>query len=244
MSGRADTPKDLGAIWFVGDSITQGNADGDPQGSPRKSLHDLLTAAGYTFSFTGHHKANVDGLPASGDTPATNLHHFHSGISGSVIGEGFRGRTGMTAGLPGFWKSGRLAVVKPSIVLIMLGTNDIDNRIDPDHAPAQLKAFVEALHVLPGAGHPAVFVSTIAPNHKQADLTASTAAYNAALPGIVKELRAAGKDVTLVDAFAVLDANHDKLIRGDLLHPNGDGNQAIARVWFDAIQARAERPAR
>ena len=51
-------------------------------------------------------------------------------------------------------------------------------------------------------------------------------------------------DVTLVDSFAVLDANHDKLMRGDLLHPNGDGNRAIARVWFDAIQARAEKPAR
>ena len=50
--------------------------------------------------------------------------------------------------------------------------------------------------------------------------------------------------MTLVNALAVLDANHDNLIRGDLLHPIGDGNQTIARVWFDAIQARAERPAR
>ena len=32
------TEKDLGAIWFIGDSITQSNADGDANGSPRKSL--------------------------------------------------------------------------------------------------------------------------------------------------------------------------------------------------------------
>jgi hypothetical protein len=58
--------KDLGAIWFIGDSITQSNADGDNNGSNRKSLYDLLRASGYTFSYTGHHTVNVDGLPTTG----------------------------------------------------------------------------------------------------------------------------------------------------------------------------------
>ena len=38
--------KDLGAIWFVGDSITQSNADGDANGSPRSELYNLLNANG------------------------------------------------------------------------------------------------------------------------------------------------------------------------------------------------------
>jgi hypothetical protein len=78
--------KDLGPIWFIGDSITQSNADGDANGSPRKSLYDKLTAGGYTFSYTGHFTANTDGLPATGGTAATNLYHYHSGVSGAVIG--------------------------------------------------------------------------------------------------------------------------------------------------------------
>ena len=233
--------KDLGAIWFIGDSITQSNADGDPQGSPRKSLHDLLTASGYTFTYTGHHTANVDGLPESGDKPESDLYRFHSGISGSVIGDGVGGRAGMTKSLPQFWAKGRLASVKPSIVLVMLGTNDVNSDVDPDHAPARLKKFVEALYALPGARRPAVFISTIAPNRTQETMPAKTAAYNAALPKVVAALRASGKDVTLVDAFTPLNAGYEKLMRDDNLHPNGDGNAAIARVWFAALEARAKK---
>ena len=58
--------KNIGAVWFIGDSITQSNADGDGNGSPRKSLYDLLVANGYTFSFTGHYSAIVDLLTTTG----------------------------------------------------------------------------------------------------------------------------------------------------------------------------------
>ena len=240
----AKSAKDLGAIWFIGDSITQSNADGDPQGSPRKSLHDLLTASGYTFTYTGHHTANVDGLPESGDKPESDLYRFHSGISGSVIGDGVGGRVGMTKSLPHFWKSGRLATVKPSIVLVMLGTNDVDNDIDVQHAPERLQKFVEALYALPGAGRPAVFISTIAPNKTKPEAPARTTAYNKSLPKVVAALRASGKDVTLVDAFSPLNAGYEKLMRNDNLHPNGEGNAAIARVWFAALEARAKKSVR
>ncbi len=56
---------DLGAIWCIGDSITQSNADGDSSGSPRKALYDLLIANDYDFTYTGHFTANVDGLPTT-----------------------------------------------------------------------------------------------------------------------------------------------------------------------------------
>lgn len=53
ISKRAKSgPKDLGAIWFIGDSITQSNADADSQGSPRKFLYDLLKAYGYDLDNT------------------------------------------------------------------------------------------------------------------------------------------------------------------------------------------------
>ena len=117
--------KDLGAIWLVGDSITQSNADGDPDSSPRSALFDLLTANDFSFSFTGHRTNNIEGLPVTGSTPATNLFQYHSGVSGAILGDTLRFMTGMTQNLPSHWNSGRLATVKPNIILIMLGTNDI-----------------------------------------------------------------------------------------------------------------------
>jgi len=133
----------IGSIWFLGDSITQSNDDGDPLGSPRKSLFDKLTAANHDFSFTGHYTANVDGLPSTGNTPATNLYHYHSGISGSVIGANNIGRPNMTAGIPTWWNSGRLAVEKPKAVLIMLGTNDTDTNLDLANAPARMGNLID-----------------------------------------------------------------------------------------------------
>ena len=38
LSGAA---KDLGAIWYIGDSITQGNADRSAETTPRSELYRL-----------------------------------------------------------------------------------------------------------------------------------------------------------------------------------------------------------
>ena len=111
--------KELGAIWFIGDSITQSNADGDPNGSPRKSLYDLLKANGYSFSYTGNHTRNPEGLPMSGNSPADNLYHYHTGFSGYLITKGSSPKRkrigGIGSGLSKYWTSGRLASVKPEI---------------------------------------------------------------------------------------------------------------------------------
>ncbi len=141
----------IGPIWFIGDSITQSNADGDSSGSPRKSLYDLLNGAGHDFSFTGHFTANVDGLPNTGSTPSTNLYHYHSGISGSFIGANSFGRQNMTAGIPNWWNQGRLAVAKPNAVLVMLGTNDTNADNDVATAPARITNLVNTILAQPGA---------------------------------------------------------------------------------------------
>jgi len=241
--------KSLGAVWFIGDSITQSNLDGDPNGSPRKSLYDLLIAQGYTFTYTGHSTANVDGLPSTGETPATNLYQFHSGISGSVItnADSTNG-TGMTENLPTFWTSGRLASVKPDVILIMLGTNDVNasvsNGISPARITAHLGTLVSAIHGLPGVGKPTVFVASIPPNRTNLSATPSTitntAAFNAGIPSMVSAQQALGRDVHFVDQFTPLDAAFatDMIATGNL-HPNAAGNSTVAQQWFNAIDALA-----
>jgi len=227
---------DLGAIWFIGDSITQSNADGDSAGSPRKSLYDLLTANGYLFTYTGHFTANVDGLPATGATAADNLYHYHSGISGSVIGDDYSGRWGMTENLSAFWNSGRLAEVKPDVILIMLGANDVNLALDLPGAPDRLKTLVQNIYELPGAGNPTVFLATITPNRTdEPQDPINVAAFNAAVPGVVANLIAQGRDVRLVDQFTPINNDYATNMRPDNLHPNATGNDVMAQQWYNAM---------
>ena len=230
--------KTIGAVWFMGDSITQSNADGDSSGSPRKSLYDLLVANGYTFSYTGHYTANIDGLPASGGTADSNLYQYHSGISGSVIGDNYGGRTGMTQNTPTFWTSGRLATVKPNVILIMLGTNDVDQNIDLANAPARLTTLVNTIFAQAGVGNPSVMVASIPPNRTSLpNDPVNTATFNAAVPGVVAAQRALGRDVYFVDQFTPLDNDYANRMMGDNLHTNAAGNNSLAQQWFDKISA-------
>ena len=234
-------PVELGDIWFVGDSITQSNADGDGNSSPRNSLLNIFFNQGVSFTYTGHFTANTDGLPSTGSTPATNLYEFHSGISGSVIGNDLGGRVGMTANLESgidFWNTGRLDTVKPELILIKLGTNDIDQDFEITTAPARLSNLVDEILTLPSVGEPTFFISTIAPSRRSEQATAGVIAFNAALPDLVAAQQLAGRDVFLVDNFTPLNDDFDNLMRSDNLHPNAAGNDVMAQQWYDAIMRR------
>ncbi|MGC4005921.1 MAG: SGNH/GDSL hydrolase family protein [Pirellulales bacterium] len=224
--------KNLGDIWFIGDSITQSNSDGDANGSPRKSLFDKLTAGGYTFGYTGHTTLNTDGLTGAAYTS-------HSGISGSTIGANTGGRQDMTAGIPGWWTTGLLLTNKPNVILIMLGTNDINSNINIATAPSRMTTLVDTIFAQSGIGNPTVMIATIPPNRISTTTQTNVAAFNAALPGIVSGLRGTGKDVYLIDQFTPINDLYATAMRPDNLHPNALGNDLIGQTWFNAIQAMA-----
>ena len=221
--------KDLGAIWLIGDSITQGNADGDDASSPRKALYDQLKANGYSFSFTGHHAANVDGLPATGETPADNLYHYHSGVSGIKIAQ-------MTGGLVKAWNLGRLETVKPDNICIMLGTNDI-GRGEIDGAPERLKALLDQIYALPGIGDPRVFLASIPPNRRKEAERTDVIIFNEAVQQLAAKYKSEeGKDIIFVNHFQALDDAYGESMRPDNLHPNAAGNAIMGEQWFEAIE--------
>ncbi|MGJ8677508.1 MAG: GDSL-type esterase/lipase family protein [Akkermansiaceae bacterium] len=233
--------KDLGAIWFIGDSITQSNADNDPSGSLRKSLCDLLLKNDYKFSYTGHHTKNSEGLPETGTRPTDNLYHYHSGVSGILIGsEKSRGLFSM---LPESWESGRLAVVKPRIILIMAGTNDVGRGFKLDQASDRLRALLDRIYELPNLGQVQVFLASIPPNRRNDDDRANVVVFNESVPLIVNEYKAKGKKIYYVDQFAALEEDYDENMCSDDLHPNGVGNHAMAKQWFEAIESAAAMPA-
>jgi len=247
-SGLVPNNKSIGKIWFIGDSITQSNADGDPTGSPRKSLYDLLIANSYTFKYTGHFTDNIDGLPGSPD--GLQDYVFHSGLSGSLIGNSNSGRQGMTALVTERWalQFGYLFLNKPNVVLIMLGTNDIDAFGEPGipataDAPARMTTLINTVYGLSGIGTPTVFIATIAPNTITPTKTANVIAYNAALPAVVSAQVALGRDVHLVDHYTPLNNAIATSMMPDNLHPNATGNGIIAQQWYNAINAIAGSPA-
>lgn len=79
-----------------------------------------------------------------------------------------------------------------------------------------------------------MFVATIPPQVPPRQDWDKVDAYNATLPAVVAAQKAQGFRVTLVDMNQALG-------KGDLLpdgvHPNREGLEKIAAVWFDALAA-------
>ena len=147
----------------------------------------------------------------------------------------------MTANLASgvnFWNTERLNTVKPELILIMLGTNDIDQNIAVATAPTRLSNLVDEILTLPNVGEPTFFISTIAPTRRSERATADVIDFNAALPDIVAAQQLAGRDIFLVDNFTPLNDDFDDLMRSDTLHPNAAGNDVMAQQWYDAIIRR------
>ncbi|MDR2462700.1 MAG: GDSL-type esterase/lipase family protein [Verrucomicrobiales bacterium] len=234
--------KNLGSIWFLGDSIMQSNADGSGASSPRLSLYNQLSAAGYTFDYTGSHTANVDGLPVTGGTVINNLYHYHDGHSGWRIDDYTKGNANDVASL---WNSGRLNFFKPNVIVIMLGTNDLD-RFDyatmsaeaaAHEAKARMETLLNKIYALPNSGGPTVILSNIPPNGRTTEKSAGVNAFNALLPSLVSGYQAAGRSIYLADVNSLLNNEYSKAMVSDNLHTNAYGNDLLARGWFEAINA-------
>lgn len=124
----------------------------------------------------------------------------------------------------------------PDIVLLMVGTNDINGNIDANTAPNRLGQLLDKIHdVDPDV---LVVLAQIVPT--QTDGTNQAIRnYNAALPALVSERTAQGHHITLIDMFGSFtsNANYKQAWMGDNLHPNEAGYAKMAEVWYTAIEA-------
>jgi len=230
--------KNLGAIWFVGDSITQGVADQDPSGfTMRSAFYNYLTSQGYTFSYTGNWTANSNGLPITGAGPADNLYQYHSGVSGAVIGTNFAGRVGIMQNIPAWWtsSSSRLSFARPNVILLMIGANDANLGIDISNAPSRLSQLIATIYAQPGIGRPTILVATITPDRANARAPTNVFLLNAGIPDVVQQYQNLGNDVYMVDNYTLLNANYTASMNTDNLHPNAVGNNFMASNWLSTI---------
>ncbi|UCM90452.1 FG-GAP-like repeat-containing protein [Streptomyces marincola] len=122
---------------------------------------------------------------------------------------------------------------KPNVVLLHIGTNDMNEAIDPVGAPDRLGSLMDRIF----AKQPDVtlIVSTLVPSAY--DVTEQRIVdFNRSLPQEVYERQRDGKRVWLVDNFSALDEASDL---ADLLHPSDDGYRKMGEVFYEGIEAAA-----
>ena len=208
-----------------GDSITDGF--GTP-GGYRIELFRRTLAAGQHITFVGR---NVNGPATVMDGPTTTpFPQRHEGYSGYTIDPG-GGRQGISP-----LTDAAISTFPPQIILLQIGTNDIDLNLDVANAPTRLGALLD--RITTDAPDALLVVAKITPLNYDAGNT-RVQAYNDAMPALVQSRVAAGKHILLVDMYAtfVADPSFKTSLLADQWHPNPAGYTLMSGVWYEAIQS-------
>ncbi|WP_367873896.1 Ig-like domain-containing protein [Luteolibacter sp. Populi] len=213
-------------IMPMGDSITAGYTDNPVWNEPyaygyRSGLYNRLHAAGYDSIFVGqssellNHTAGTP--PASLAALGQNAHNGYGGQTASFLNQNILN-----------W----LAVDNPDVILLKIGTNSQDSN--------GLNALVQTITTTRPECH--VIVAEIMPkyNYEQGIVN-----YNAWIrQTLVPTFQAQGKKVTRVDQYAPFLTNpanlasiNQALFSNGINHPDNDGYDRMAEVWFEGIEA-------
>jgi len=214
-------------ILPLGDSITEGCCTA-PEGGYRIELFTKAVNSKQTITFVGGTLGIGDAAP---NGPTT--------VAGQPFPQGNEGNGGYTinspstkGGIAGAITDQSCSTYKPSIVLLMIGTNDILQNIDLGNAPTRLGNLMD--EIISDAPSALLVVSSIPPCCNDTTVQA----YNATIPEMVKTRTQAGKHVLFVDAHAafVKDANYKTdYISSDGLHPSANGYAVIGDLFYAAI---------
>ncbi|MEU3982325.1 SGNH/GDSL hydrolase family protein [Streptomyces sp. NPDC026672] len=202
----ADTTKAPQAgvrIMPLGDSITDGFTP--YPGGYRVGLWQRLVADGHTVDFVG----------SLSNGPAELGDHDHEGHSGWRIDQ-------LDANINSW-----LQQSDPRTVLLLIGTNDLNQNHDITRAPARLSQLLD--HIRAVEPRCELFVATIPPQ-SNATLESRVRAYNAALPEIVASKGSRTHLVRIYDALTPADL-------ADGIHPTQAGHAKMAAVWHEALRA-------
>ena len=232
FESEATTKKKLGAIWMIGDQVNLGNKDEAPTSTPRSVMYGELNRTGYDFTFTGHLTNQAEGLP---NDPNFTSHSCLDNVKIKDISDN----------LKSYWEQGRLKSVKPKIICVMLGTNDIDNDLI-NKTPERMKALLDELYALPNIGTPLVLVGAIPPNQTIERKKTNVNIYNEGIESVVRSYQIAGKRIEFVDHFNALGGETTSIISlymqsdegsefGPGIHLNATGNTVVGKKWLFEI---------
>jgi len=221
----ADTPC---AILPLGDSITEGF--GSSGGGYRVELFRQAVLGGRNVTFVG----SAQNGPAT--VEGQTFPRQHEGHGGYTIDS-----DGGHSGISGSVTDQALDNYHPHIVLLMIGTNDINGNVDVANAPQRLGNLID--DITTRAPDALVVVASIIPIDN-AGTNPRVQTYNAALPGLVDARAGAGQHVVFLDNYAAFaaDPSYASTLMGDYLHPNDAGYALLGRTFYDALEAVLPTP--
>jgi lysophospholipase L1-like esterase len=214
-------------VMPLGDSITDGVGSSAPGGGYRVELFHAAVQAHQAFTFVG--SATDPNGPTTLD--GKMFPRNHEGHPGYTIDD-----SATTSGISPLVDQS-IATNHPQIILLMIGTNDINRSIDAANAPTRLGALLDRM--INDAPNALLVVAKITPWMDDGANASVVQTYNNAITGVVQTRAANGKHVVAVDMLAAFTANpnYKTALMSDYLHPNDAGYVVMGDVWYAAIKS-------
>jgi len=131
-----------------------------------------------------------------------------------------------------------LQPVSPNIILLQIGTNDLEQGSSPQATADRLSLLVTQIQMLAPKAH--LYVASCTPVNKdnapRLPLTVLQD-FNDLIPKIVKDHERLGHFIVFVDLYKRADLDTDDL-GPDGEHPNDNGYEKIAEYWSWELQRR------
>jgi hypothetical protein len=200
-------------IMPLGDSITEGIADETQNGGYRGPLYQRILDAGFTIDFVGE------------ATPLANIPDPE-----------WEGHSGFRADQIGTIVFDRLIKNPPDVVLLHIGTNDIDQKEKATEARLAIEQILEEIDRYERFSKTTVTVilAKIIINPRSRALTSETVKLNGLIDLMAVARIAAGDSLVLADFESAL-SSEDFDAAHTIIHPNASGYSKMASVWFDAL---------
>ncbi len=209
------TPGEPCKIMPVGDSITEGCCM-PGSGGYREQLFRQTLTNNKNITFVG--SAQENGPQTIDGQPFPRKHEGHGGWKINQIADII---------------DGSIASSSPHIVLLMIGTNDINGMDDLNNAPNRLESLMT--RITDDAPDALLVVSSAIPMKNERDSYLQT--YNTTVKARVESAADAGKHVIFVDNYATFSEhpNYGSEWMADDLHPNAAGYEALGDAFYEVI---------
>jgi len=206
----------------LGDSITEGYASSG--GGYRVELFRQALDQGKSITFVG--AATPNGPSDVDGTPFPRNHEGHGGFTIDTDS----GHSGISGAIT----DDALDDFDPDIVLLMIGTNDINGNVDVNNAPQRLGNLID--DIIARAPDTLVVVASVVPVI-DTSTDAKITQYNAGVEEAALARATEGAHVVFVDNYAAIHevASWQTALMADNLHPNDAGYGVLGQSFFAAI---------
>ena len=240
--------QDILQILPLGNSLTYGYYDGTyitgDKVSYRLQLYNLLVSAGYNFDFIGHTSSGFNYIP--------NDYSQNGGISGirddqmaDVLNTGYYYKPSIGEDVYIIYPpQPYLNVYEPDLILLHLGTNDI--QYDDIYDLSEVNEILDAVDDYETSHDKDVLViitKIISTKDGSGSCTADwkITQYNNALSTLVNSRISAGDKLKLIDMQCGAGINYNTEMINEL-HPTQAGYDKMGTYWFEAIDEIHDAP--